>query len=230
MALASCERHLLSTIVRHERPANAQPSASSKEARPASVGVERRQGPDARYAQRSSQPGRRGLRGGAISPDGSGVRTPHDNAMRSRALQSRDAAKESRAFVFLWNSSHLDQSPFAFRRAFSIAMSARTNSHSTGSRALSGIGSKPLVSGNSKACPIAFCPTVIFAPRGLHAQAQKPPAHSGAATLRARPGRARGSFRHQGRRQKVEPRRTLHFPRWTTKSGECCPKRCPKPD
>src|SRR5271166_4453201 len=45
------------------------------------------------------------------------------------------------AFVCVWNSSHLDQSPFAFRRAFSIAMSARTNSHSTGSRALSGIGS-----------------------------------------------------------------------------------------
>ena len=34
-------------------------------------------------------------------------------------------------------------------------------------------------SGNSKTCPIAFRPTVIFAPHGLRAQAQKPAAHSG---------------------------------------------------
>ena len=104
------------------------------------AGTYRREGLILRH-KRSGQPGHCGLRGGAISPDSSGVRTAHFNAMRSRALQSRDAEKESRAFVCLWNSSHLDQSPFAFRRAFSIAMSARTNSHSTGSRALSGIGS-----------------------------------------------------------------------------------------
>src|SRR5208283_96222 len=36
----------------------------------------------------------------------------------------------------------------------------------------------PLASDNSKACP-SFLPTVIVAPRGLRAQAQKSPAHSG---------------------------------------------------
>ena len=34
-------------------------------------------------------------------------------------------------FVCVWNSSHLAHSPFAFKRAFAIAMSARTISHST---------------------------------------------------------------------------------------------------
>ena len=69
-------------------------------------------------AQRGGQPSRRALA------------APHPISGRSIV-----------AFVSVWNCSHLDQSPFAFRRAFSIAISARINSHSTGSKALFGVGS-----------------------------------------------------------------------------------------
>ena len=90
--------------------------------------------------QRSGQPGRRPLRGGPISyRHGFGPTTMRNvPAPSNRGAQNRRLVGSPSGL--LGTSSHLDHSPFAFRRAFSIAMSARTNSHSTGSRALSGIG------------------------------------------------------------------------------------------
>jgi hypothetical protein len=84
---------------------------------------------------KSTAPPWRRLQRPSLSSHGQrGLRGVQAALCAARAVKSAGAARAARLrFVHACDSLHLAQSPFASRRAFSIAMSARTISHSTSS-------------------------------------------------------------------------------------------------